>query len=67
MKLKSQGKTIVMASHDMGEMQRNCDRIAVLRKGDIVRCDSPQQLISQIPEGCFSMEGVYVHFAYAEM
>ncbi|SFF29287.1 ABC-2 type transport system ATP-binding protein [Paenibacillus catalpae] len=65
MKLKSQGKTIVMASHDMGEMQRNCDRIAVLRKGDIVRCDSPQQLISQIPEGCFTMEGVYVHFAYA--
>lgn len=65
MKLKSQGRTIVMASHDMGEMQRNCDRIAVLRKGDIVRCDSPQQLISQIPEGCFSMEGVYVHFAYA--
>ncbi|CAM3329629.1 ABC transporter ATP-binding protein [Paenibacillus lupini] len=67
MKLKSQGKTIVMASHDMGEMQRNCDRIAVLRKGDIVKCDSPQQLISQIPEGCVTMEGVYVHFAYAEV
>ncbi|MUT67875.1 ABC transporter ATP-binding protein [Paenibacillus sp. NEAU-GSW1] len=67
LELKRQGRTIVMSSHDMGEMQRNCDRIAVLRKGSVVKCDTPSKLISQIPAGGLTMEAVYVHFAYAEV
>lgn len=34
--LKSQGKTIILASHDMAEVEDLCDRIAVLRDGNIV-------------------------------
>lgn len=33
--LKRQGKTIVLASHDMAEVEDLCDRIAVLRDGNI--------------------------------
>ena len=33
--LKSQGKTIILASHDMAEVENLCDRIAVLRNGEI--------------------------------
>ncbi len=33
--LKSQGKTIILASHDMAEVEDLCDRIAVLRDGAI--------------------------------
>ena len=33
--LKSQGKTIILASHDMAEVEDLCDRIAVLREGEI--------------------------------
>ncbi|MDE6441169.1 MAG: ABC transporter ATP-binding protein [Clostridia bacterium] len=33
--LKSQGKTIILASHDMAEVEHLCDRIAVLREGKI--------------------------------
>ncbi len=33
--LKSQGKTIILASHDMAEVEDLCDRIAVLRNGNI--------------------------------
>ena len=33
--LKSQGKTIILASHDMAEVEDLCDRIAVLRDGTI--------------------------------
>lgn len=33
--LKSQGKTIILASHDMAEVENLCDRIAVLREGEI--------------------------------
>ncbi|MFF2483345.1 ABC transporter ATP-binding protein [Paenibacillus sp. NPDC058071] len=65
--LKRQGKTVVISSHDMGEMQRNCDRVAVLRKGGVVKCDTPLELISQIPAGGLTMEAVYMHFAYAEV
>ena len=33
--LKSQGKTIILASHDMAEVEDLCDRIAVLSGGNI--------------------------------
>ena len=33
--LKSQGKTIILASHDMAEVEELCDRVAVLRDGNI--------------------------------
>ena len=33
--LKAQGKTIILASHDMAEVEDLCDRIAVLREGNI--------------------------------
>ncbi len=33
--LKSQGKTIILASHDMAEVEDLCDRIAVLQDGKI--------------------------------
>ncbi|MDE6690933.1 MAG: ABC transporter ATP-binding protein [Clostridia bacterium] len=34
--LKSQGKTIILATHDMAEVEDLCDRIAVLTDGEIV-------------------------------
>ena len=33
--LKSQGKTIILASHDMAEVEDLCDRIAILHEGEI--------------------------------
>ncbi|MDE7452957.1 MAG: ABC transporter ATP-binding protein [Clostridia bacterium] len=33
--LKAQGKTIILASHDMAEVEDLCDRIAVLKDGNI--------------------------------
>ncbi len=33
--LKAQGKTIVLASHDMAEVETLCDRIAILKDGKI--------------------------------
>lgn len=34
--LKTQGKTIVLTSHDMAEVETLCDRIAILKDGKIV-------------------------------
>ncbi|MFD1954149.1 ABC transporter ATP-binding protein [Paenibacillus thailandensis] len=58
LELKRQGKTIVIATHDMGEVQRHCDRAAIMRKGELVACDSPQGLIASIPAGGLTMEAV---------
>lgn len=43
-KLKSLGKTIVFASHDMAEVETLCDRIAILKAGRIAFMGTPQEL-----------------------
>lgn len=35
-KLKAMGKTIIMSSHDMAEVESLCDRVAILKEGEIV-------------------------------
>lgn len=46
--LKSQGKTIVLASHDMAEVESLCDRIAILKSGNIVFCGSASELTDKL-------------------
>ena len=43
---RKQGKTVVFSTHNMGEVEDLCDRVAVVRRGEIVACDTPQALIS---------------------
>ena len=43
-KLKSHGKTIVLASHDMAEVEALCDRIAILNDGSVVFCGTASEL-----------------------
>jgi ABC-2 type transport system ATP-binding protein len=47
-KLKAQGKTIIMASHDMAEVERLCDRIAILKEGEIVFIGTTEELTAKI-------------------
>lgn len=42
--LKKQGKTILLASHDMAEVEELCDRIAILKDGEIAFIGNPQEL-----------------------
>ena len=52
-KLKSQGKTIVLASHDMAEVENLCDRIAILNNGNIAFCGTASELTDTIGEKYF--------------
>lgn len=61
--LRQQGKTIVVASHDMDEIQRNCNQVGVMRNGELVICDQPTKLISELPGGGMTMEAVYMYYA----
>lgn len=51
-KLKEQGKTIIMASHDMAEVESLCDRIAILKDGKIAFTGTTVELTSEITEQC---------------
>ena len=45
-KLKAQGKTIVIASHDMAEVEALCDRVAIIKDGNIAFIGSLNELAS---------------------
>lgn len=47
-KLKAQGKTIVLASHDMAEVEELCDRIAILNDGHIAFLGTVSELSARI-------------------
>lgn len=52
-KLKSQGKTIVLTSHDMAEVETLCDRIAILNNGNIVFCGTASELTDKVGKKYF--------------
>ncbi len=44
---RAQGLAILISTHYMEEAQRLCDRVAILHRGKILDCESPQDLISR--------------------
>ncbi len=51
--LRSQGKTIVLASHDMAEVETLCDRIAILNHGTIAFCGTASELTDKVGKKYF--------------
>jgi len=47
--LRGLGKTIVLTTHYLDEAERLADRVAVLRRGEIVAVGPPSELIGAIP------------------
>ena len=46
--LKRQGKTIILASHDMAEVETLCDRIAILKDGKIAFIGTIEELTAAV-------------------
>ncbi|MDF2538289.1 MAG: transporter ATP-binding protein [Herbinix sp.] len=46
-KLKTAGKTIIMASHDMAEVESLCDRIAIMKEGKLAFLGSSHELTGE--------------------
>lgn len=51
-KLKAQGKTIIMSSHDMSEVESLCDKIAILRNGEIAFYGTAEELKNTFGHRC---------------
>ena len=47
------GKTIILASHDMAEVETLCDRIAILNNGNIVFCGTASELTDKVARKYF--------------
>jgi ABC-2 type transport system ATP-binding protein len=55
------GATILMASHNMAEVERMCERVIMMKKGEIVDDDTPARLISRY--GRSNLEEVFLDVA----
>ena len=45
--LKEEGKTIFLSSHDLAEVQAVCDRIGIIKEGQIILVEEVESLISE--------------------
>jgi ABC-2 type transport system ATP-binding protein len=53
--------TILLASHNMGEVERLCDRVLMMKRGQIVDDGSPKQLLARY--GRHNLEDVFLDVA----
>jgi ABC-2 type transport system ATP-binding protein len=57
------GATVLLASHNMGEVERLCDDVLMLRQGRLIDRGSPAALIDRY--GRADLEAVFLHLARA--
>ena len=55
------GATLLLASHNMSEVERLCDQVIMLRAGQIVATGAPRELIHRY--GRKDMEEVFLDIA----
>jgi ABC-2 type transport system ATP-binding protein len=58
---KENGATILLASHNMLEVERLCDRVIIMKRGRIEDDDSPQQIMARYNRA--TMEDVFLDVA----
>ncbi len=58
---KERGATVLLASHNMGEVERLCDRVIMMKTGRIVDDDTPERLIARY--GRSNLEEVFLDIA----
>jgi ABC-2 type transport system ATP-binding protein len=58
------GATLLLASHNMPEVERLCDQVLMMRAGRIVDAGAPDELIARY--GRADLEGVFLDVARAE-
>jgi ABC-2 type transport system ATP-binding protein len=56
-----EGATLLLASHNMGEVERLCERVIIMKKGRIEDDDMPQRLLSRY--GRETLEEVFLDVA----
>jgi ABC-2 type transport system ATP-binding protein len=58
---KARGATVLLASHNMAEVERLCERVIMMKRGRIVDDDTPQRLLARY--GRETLEEVFLDIA----
>jgi ABC-2 type transport system ATP-binding protein len=58
---KERGATVLLASHNMSEVERLCERVIIMRKGLVVDDDTPQRLLARYSRA--TLEEVFLDVA----
>ena len=59
--LRDQGKCVIYSTHIMREVERVCDRVAIIDRGHIVALDSPEYLKGNLSKDqTTTLEDVFV-------
>jgi ABC-2 type transport system ATP-binding protein len=58
---RERGATVLLASHNMGEVERLCDRVIMMKTGHIVDDDTPSRLVDRY--GRRTLEEVFLDIA----
>lgn len=63
-KLKAQGKTIIITTHYMDEAEALCDRIAILKNGELLGIDTAASLKNRVSSAgeYITLEKAFLHF-----
>jgi ABC-type multidrug transport system ATPase subunit len=54
--MKESGTTIVFISHDLGAVERLCDRVLLMQRGEIVASGEPREIVAQYQAVAASMK-----------
>jgi ABC-2 type transport system ATP-binding protein len=57
-RLKEQGKTVFFSSHELGEVETVCDRVAILNEGELKAEGGVNELVQR--SGCGNLEQVFL-------
>jgi len=57
--LREDGRTIVLISHDLGAIQRLCDRAILLHRGQVVRTGTPAEVVDHYQQMAMGGEESY--------
>ena len=49
--LRADGRTLILTTHYMDEAERLCDRLAIMDRGRVVACDTPEALVAAAAAG----------------
>jgi sodium transport system ATP-binding protein len=63
-RFKTEGRCVILSTHHMDEVERLCDRVAIIHRGQILESGTPQELIQKY--NTESLESAFVEIIGAE-
>jgi sodium transport system ATP-binding protein len=64
LRFKAEGRCVILSTHHMDEVERLCDRVAIIHRGEILEGGTPQELVER--HKATDLETAFVEIVGAE-